>query len=140
MKIKIRMEKIKKAIHIFFVFMMVFSALTAGYAVSLEGKTRDDEIPQYSTFRDVPGVTEAEIEAIEALRNKKDAFIYGVPISTEAFVNANGEIDGFAALLCKWISELFEITLMPVNCEFADLIPALQTGKVDFAGGLAEAF
>jgi len=91
----------------------------------------------YDSFEDIPGVTPDEIQAIKTLQNEYDFFTYGVPVSTEAFYDENGEIDGFAKLLCGWLTDLFGIEFKPVNCEFVDIFNALETGEIDFAGGLA---
>ena len=91
----------------------------------------------FSSFLEVPGITEEEIKSIRALQEHYDYFFYGVPLSTEAFLTEVGKVEGFAALLCEWLSEFFEIEFRPKQIEFADLLKALETGKVDFAGGLA---
>jgi hypothetical protein len=60
-------------------------------------------------FYDIPGITKDEIKAIEKLKKEYDQFIYGMPLSIEAFEEKDGSINGFAALLCGWMTELFEI-------------------------------
>ncbi|MDR1654479.1 MAG: transporter substrate-binding domain-containing protein, partial [Treponema sp.] len=92
--------------------------------------------PVYGSFRDVPGVTEDEIAAIEALQEREDAFVYGANLSTEAFFDGNGEIRGYAALFCGWLTELFGIPFEPVIYEWGDLIDGLESGGVDFSGEL----
>ena len=97
----------------------------------------EDKIVNYTSFLDVPGVTPGEIKAIEELRYEYKSFNYGVPVSTEAYFDANGEISGFARHFCDWLSEFFGIPFKPVNYEFIDLLPALKSGELNFAGGLA---
>ena len=53
------------------------------------------------SFRNIPGVTAEEIAAIEALREQNRSFVYGMMLSTEAFLDKDGEARGYAALLCK---------------------------------------
>ncbi|MCL1910289.1 MAG: hypothetical protein FWG05_05070, partial [Kiritimatiellaeota bacterium] len=46
-----------------------------------------NETPPFASFRDIPGASATEIEAIEALQNKYPHFIYGMTPSTEAFLD-----------------------------------------------------
>jgi hypothetical protein len=90
--------------------------------------------PHFASFRDIPGITEDEIKAIEALQKECDSFVYGMPESTEAFIVENKEIKGFSALFCGWLSELFGIPFKPAQYEWLDLLKGLDSGKVDFTG------
>ena len=90
----------------------------------------------FSSYRDIPGVTAEEIEAIEAIRKTNGTFVYGMPISTEAFKNENGEICGFTAFFCQWLTELFGITFQPALFEWLDLLNGMETGKISFSGEL----
>src|SRR5215469_13492316 len=56
--------------------------------------------PLYNSFRDIPGVTEDEIRAIEALQTQNCNFVFGATLSTESFIRENGEIGGFIAMFC----------------------------------------
>ena len=71
------------------------------------------EMPVFTTYRDIPGVTEDEIKAVGALRDKTPFFVYGMLSCTEAFIGETGEIRGFTDLFCKWLSQLFEIPFKP---------------------------
>ena len=95
---------------------------------------RQHEMPDFTSYRDVPGITENEIMAIEELQKKTPFFVYGMMSSTEAFVAENGEIGGFAALLCSWLSQLFGIPFKPVLYEWGDMMDGLESGEVDFTG------
>jgi signal transduction histidine kinase/DNA-binding response OmpR family regulator/ABC-type amino acid transport substrate-binding protein len=101
-----------------------------------EGSLHQAEYPVYTSFRTVPGVTEDEIAAVEALQGRKDAFIYGMNLSTETFFDENGEIRGYTALFCGWLTELFGIRFEPAVYEWGDLIDGLESGKIDFSGEL----
>jgi len=90
----------------------------------------------FTTYKDIPGVTEAEIEAIEALKDEFDYFVYGMPLSTEAFISRDGSIRGFSALVCEWMTELFGITFKPMIFEWLDLLDGLETGEISFTGDL----
>ena len=91
---------------------------------------------QYASFKDIPGVTKDEIEAIEALQKQTDFFVYGMERSTETFLLENGEIGGFTALFCDWLSGLFEIPFKPAIREWGNLLSGLETRDVDFTGEL----
>ena len=93
---------------------------------------------QFTTLRDVPGITNDEITAIEVLRQQKGSFVYGMPLSTEAFINEKGEMGGFAAEICGWLSGIFGIPFVPVQCELSDLFAGLENGSIDFTGELRE--
>jgi len=94
------------------------------------------------SFRDIPGVTEEEINAIEKLQKEYESFTYGMILSTESFIKDNDEngeavIGGYAALLCEWLSELFgikfNVEIFPTNILYEEL----DNCKIDFSGLLA---
>ena len=92
---------------------------------------------QYESFRDIPGVTEDEIKAIEALKEQREFFVYGITPSTEAFYDEDNAIRGYATLFCAWLSEFIGIPFKPVVYEWGDLIAGLETGEIDFSGDLS---
>jgi len=89
---------------------------------------------QFSSFHDIPGVTDKEITEIEALRQKYDSFSYGMMLSTEAFINAYGEIGGYSALVCRWLTDLFEIPFIPKIVTWEQIAEGLGNGEIDFTG------
>jgi PAS domain S-box-containing protein len=95
---------------------------------------QSDETPAFTSYRDIPGITEDEIKAIEALREKKPFFIYGMSESTESFIGGNGEIGGYSALFCKWLSQLFGIFFKPAIYEWGDLVEGINAEEIDFTG------
>jgi len=92
----------------------------------------------YASYRDIPGVTENEISAIEALKAQYSSFNYGMNPSAEAFYNPGGEIRGFSNLFCEWLSKLFDIPFRPKLYEWGDMLAGLKTGEIDFAGDLTK--
>ena len=115
--------------------LMLSVGLLAGCADS--PGYRSSEPIRYTSYRDIPGVTETEIRDIENLKEQTDSFIYGMVTSTEMFVDIhNGEINGFSALFCQWLTELFGIEFLPVIYEWGDLIDGLESGEIDFTGEL----
>ena len=97
---------------------------------------RESEPPKYHSYRDIPGVTDEEIEAIEALKKQRDSFILAMRPSTEAFHGEDGEIRGFAVLGCEWLTGLFGIPFVPSIREWSDLIAGLESQEIDFTGDL----
>jgi ABC-type amino acid transport substrate-binding protein len=93
-----------------------------------------DETPAFNSYRDIPGITEDEIKAIETLREKKTFFIYGMLESSETFIGENGEIGGYSALFCKWLSQLFGISFKPTIYEWGDLVDGINAEEIDFTG------
>ena len=94
-----------------------------------------DEAPLFSSFRDIPGVTGDEINKIQALQKQYGSFVYGMTPGTESFV-VNGEIGGFSAFVCKWLTGLFDIPFVPALYEWGDLVTGLKIGEIDFSGDL----
>jgi len=89
------------------------------------------------TFRDVPGVTDDEIKAIEALQGKYGSFSFGMPLLTEAFRDRNGEVRGYAALLCDWLTGVFGIKFVPEIYSWNDLVEGFNNGRINFSGNFA---
>ena len=91
----------------------------------------------FNSFRDIPGITQEEIEAVEALRQAHDYFVFAAISSTETFLCSHGEphkvITGYTALLCDWLTELFGIPFRPEILEVSEMLAGLQTGDIDFA-------
>jgi len=94
----------------------------------------DEMPPVFTSYRDIPNVTEDEIKDIEELRRKTPFFIYGMSESTETFTGENGEIGGYTALFCNWLSQLFGIPFKPTIYEWGDLVEGINTEEIDFTG------
>jgi len=88
----------------------------------------------FTTYMDIPGVTSDEIQAIEALREKRPYFVYGTLSNTETFIGEEGNIEGFTALFCEWLSQLFGIPFKPVIYNWGDLVSGLRSNEIDFTG------
>ena len=109
-------------------------ALLPGCNEPLEGQLY--EHPAYSSFHDIPGVTDDEIKSIEALKGQFNQLVFGSTPSTEAFYGESGEITGFITLFCDWLTELFDIPFIPSLYEWGDLLTALEEHEVDFTSEL----
>jgi signal transduction histidine kinase/CheY-like chemotaxis protein/ABC-type amino acid transport substrate-binding protein len=117
--------------------LLAFAAILLLVVFPSCGKSAGEQgkaAPVFSSYRDIPGVTEEEINAIEGLRG--NSFIYGMTPSTEAFIREDNAIGGFSALFCQWLSELFGIPFEPIIYEWGDLLAGLDSGRVDFTGDM----
>ena len=92
--------------------------------------------PHYSSYREIPGVTEEEINAIEALKASNTYFTFGANPSTEAFVGEGGTPGGFSAILTQRLQELLGIPFSLEICEWAELWDGLKDHSIDFSGDL----
>ena len=130
------MENAKKTSSLF--FYLIILGIFIGISGCGNGSVRDSEPVIYTSFRDVPGVTEEEIHAVQVLLNQGISFVYGALPGTESFNDINGEIGGFTALFCRWLSELFGISFIPELYEWNDLLLGLESGVIDFTGELTD--
>ena len=96
----------------------------------------DGAYPYYDDYRDIPGITQEEIEAIEALKASHTSLAYGMCQSTEAFYDEQGNIAGYTALFCEWLTGLFGIRFEPVIAEWDNLNSQMESGDIDFTGEL----
>ena len=115
--------------------IVLFLTILAGCKNSAD--TQSAGSLRYTSFRDIPDLTEEEINTIETLQAAGDSFIYGMTPSAETFTNELNEIRGYSALLCEWLTELFDIAFIPVYYTWGDLLDGLKSGDVDFTGELA---
>jgi PAS domain S-box-containing protein len=120
----------------------VVAAFAAGLLVCALGckNSRSSALTQYpiyTDFRGIPGVTDDEIEAVEALRQRSAPFVYGMNLGAETFYNEDGDIRGYSALFCAWLSTLFGIPFEPAIYEWDDLIAGLKAKTIDFSGELS---
>jgi PAS domain S-box-containing protein len=98
-------------------------------------------VSPFASFRDIPGVSADEIRAIEALRQavsqkEHKAFIFGGNLTTETFLMENGEVNGFTALFCEWLSSIFGIRFQPEIYIWNDMLEKFDAGTIDFIGSL----
>jgi signal transduction histidine kinase/ActR/RegA family two-component response regulator len=117
-----------------FIFALTVMGTSCGSAVP------GDEAPAvYTNFRDIPGVTPEEIEAIDALvvKYRDRGFSYGTFPSTESFTRPDGTIGGYSALFCDWMSQLFGIDFTPETYDWNELYEGVLEGRIDFTGDLS---
>jgi PAS domain S-box-containing protein len=124
-------------VYLYFLFPLLFLLACDGmfYSVEIDGKRAVTHSP-FNSFRDIPGVTDEEIAAIESLRGRYSSFTYGMTLTTEAFLNEKGQVNGYAALVCEWLTGLFDIRFKPEIYGWSDLLKELNDAELDFAGTL----
>ena len=110
-------------------------AVVIFFLVGCSDASRQEYIrPTYQSYREIPGVTQEDIEAIEELLIKKPDLVYGFPLSTEAFYNDDGSVGGFVALLYGRMSELFGFNFYPQAYEWDELLERFDAHEIDFVG------
>ncbi|MCL2443132.1 MAG: transporter substrate-binding domain-containing protein, partial [Treponema sp.] len=119
---------------LFFIFVVLLTIIFP--ACSKYGSQKSNDYAIFSSYRDIPGVTAEEIAAVEALRAKVEYFNFGMLPNIETFIDVNGEIRGYSALLCEWLSKLFGIPFIPKHYSWMPLLEGLENGEVDFTGDL----
>jgi signal transduction histidine kinase/BarA-like signal transduction histidine kinase len=92
--------------------------------------------PQYASFRDIPGVTEEEIWAIEDLQFEYESFLVVNLPSTEGFTSPDGTSAGFAPMFCDLLSGLFGIHFIQEFHPFDYMMTGINNLTIDFTGDL----
>ena len=128
----------KAGLRVVCVILSIIS-LSAVFSGCLDTADRQLDAPvpaPYRSYREIPGVTDVEVAAIEELREKMGSFVFGMTPSTEAFEGVGGEIGGYSALFCAWLTELFDIPFVPKLYLWNELLDGLRNGEIDFTGDL----
>jgi len=92
------------------------------------------DIKAITSYRDIPGVTDEEIALIEELRRSRQSFSYGSLLSTEAFVQPDGKISGFAVKFTELLSSLFGIQFVYELYDWTTLKNGIDEKTIDFSG------
>jgi PAS domain S-box len=119
----------------FFLLCLVLLLNLSGCAFGRQS-TAITVYPEYEDYRDIPGITQEEIEQIEHLKASHMTLIYGMCPSTEAFYDEQGNVNGYSALFCAWLTDLFGIQFVPQIVEWDDLHSQMRAGTIDFTGEL----
>ena len=92
------------------------------------------DIVEYKHYKEVPGVTSEEIAAIEDMRARGAAFVFGMPEGEACFRRADGALAGHAVLFSAWLSDLFDIAFTPVIYELDALRNGVMERTISFTG------
>jgi signal transduction histidine kinase/CheY-like chemotaxis protein len=120
--------------------IFIFALTVAGTSCAAATPGDSDKAPAtYANFRDIPGVTAEEMQAINALivKYRDKGFSYGTFPSTESFTKPDGTIGGYSALFCDWMSQLFGVKFTPETHDWNALYDGVSDGRIDFTGDLS---
>jgi len=93
---------------------LVLALIMSFYFGSAKKNEKKSEVAvEKLSFRNIPGITPGEINAIEDLQKKHSYFVYGINPTTEAFIGNDGGINGYAVMFCNWLSEMFGVQFKP---------------------------
>ena len=111
-------------------FMMAFLLFTslAFASVSAHGA----EAPL--NYKDIHGVTQEEIDSIEALKARGRSFSYAGSLSSETFAGKDQQIMGFTAHLCRLLSQLFQTRFVPAVYDWEEMVNGMANKTIDFSG------
>ena len=117
--------------------VLMLGIITAGFTGCFTDRSRPSfDIESIKTYRDIPGITEKEINEIEALKSARNYFSYGAQYSTEAFISYDGEYTGFTAMFCRLLSDIFGIPFIQDFYEWDSLFSGFRNTSIDFTGEL----
>jgi len=95
------------------------------------------DVDSIKSYKDIPGVTQEEITAIEALKTTRASFSYGHFYETEAFILPDGTYAGFTTEFCELLSNLFDIPFVQnFQEEWQYLVDKLGNHSIDFTGDM----
>jgi PAS domain S-box len=94
------------------------------------------EAPIIENYKEIPGITEQEIDAIESFKEKGRHFKYVSVLTTEVYEKSDGTYYGFTVSFSELLSNLFDIPFDYSVLEWDDLINGLNDKKYDFTGEL----
>jgi signal transduction histidine kinase/ABC-type amino acid transport substrate-binding protein len=95
-----------------------------------------------TSYKQIEGVTQEEIDAIEKIKSEKQKLVYGAMRSEELYYQDEisgipSDLQGFTVELCKYFSEIFGIEFVPTPLEWDKLYSGLSEETVDFTGDLS---
>ena len=94
-------------------------------------RSQNNSPNKYQTYKDIPGVTQEDIDAIEHLLTKKPRLVYGVCASTEAFLREDGSVGGFAKLFGNRLTGLFGFEFDYYPCSWEEMNEKIVAKEID---------
>ena len=120
-------------------YVLVLAALLLLSACGRAVLKQPKPLPVLTSYRDIPGVTQEEIDAIEAFRLSEETLIYGMVRSTEAFpMQGSGELNGLAAMFTRRLSELFGMEITLEIYSWSELIDGFDAMEIDFTSEMTQ--
>jgi len=127
-------NKLKLKLTLKLIIILLTTTLTPLISACQKPTKTPPPTPTFTTYHDIPGITQPEITAIETILATRTTFTYGMIESTESFIDTNNKINGATIFICDWLSELFGIPFTPTLRTVEDLTDQLATGEIDFTG------
>ncbi|WP_027186854.1 ATP-binding protein [Desulfovibrio cuneatus] len=93
--------------------------------------------PPITHYTNIPGITQAEIDALEALKKEHPTLSFGMALTTEAFYGYKGKPDGFVRLVTEHLEELLGMPVQAKVLEWDALVNALHSHRLDLTGELS---
>ncbi|MDR0804792.1 MAG: transporter substrate-binding domain-containing protein, partial [Oscillospiraceae bacterium] len=130
---------------------VILLAVTIGLSVTLSscGAKKQTSSSEYTDYRDIPGVTAAEIAAIEKLKEQYDSFSVKNILSDNMFLkndlvefpdseaaSDSTEYAGFSMAFCAYLSQLFGIEFVVGSVDWDSLLSGVSSGEIDFSADL----
>ena len=133
---KAKMNKIKKLISILLIMLLAVGCFNYE---TVELQPESAAYRTFASFRDIPGVTQEEVDAVEAFQESGITFIYGMTPTTESFKSnlRDGEIGGFSALLSEWLTTIFDIEFKVQHYTWNGLLDGIRSGEIHFTSDMA---
>ena len=94
------------------------------------------DIYSVTSYRDIPGIADWEILAIEHIKSTRESLSFGSMPTTEAFTLLDGSVEGFVPMLCDLLSDLFGIPFVHEIHDWEILVKGLGDHSIDFSGDL----
>ena len=113
----------RRRINIFPAFMSLILCIAAILSTAVSALASATPGFPYATYRDIPGVTQEEIEQIEQIKGMRDSLTLSSSYSTELYESENGIAAGYLAMLCEHLSQLFGIPFSP------NILPAMADAE-----------
>ena len=122
------MRKSISILSLFLVFLSVFTLISCESESLVHTDVLDD-------YRNIPKITSEEITAVENLKANYEIFkLAMMSPNTECFYDENGKISGYTALLCEWLTDIFEIEFAPAFYEWNEILDGLKNQSIEFTG------
>jgi len=113
------------------IVVAIVAAIVAGYVISKYSKPAFD-ISSIQSYREIPGITNEEIAAIEKLKSERHSFSYGSVTPIEATSLPIGSHARFTSIVCVLLSSLFDVPFIQEFHERDELKIGIDSGSIDF--------
>ena len=115
------------------VYCSAFICVSVDHSHALDQKAMAAYLADYKA---IPGVTQEDITAIEALKRRYTSFNYGTMLCDEAFETLDGGKDGFAVRYAGMLSTMFGVPFIHEFYPWEKVLASLEDKSLDFSGEL----